>query len=299
MKDAGDIHAYCTSTCLRLLGDYTDCVMIGDDLFTSVSLALALIKRNVDYVGVKKRLSKEFPYQYLSNTMENAEPGTTTVLSTTVKLTSHHNEERQLLAIGYKSLEANHHINTILSTIGSVLPIGEVESPEDSLKPRVIHEMRRFFSHAVDDHNNYRQGIQKVEESWKTQHCPKRFFATMLGMVAVNAYLAYKYELSIERPDMKPETYMSFIGHLAASLCPQLTQLHYGDARDNNMVAHKIKRIRDCEHYSGEGQENKRRRLRCRICKQSVSDYCETCSTRTILAPVQIIDYVSRHILIF
>ncbi len=66
------------------------------------------------------------------------------------------------------------------------------------------------------------------------------------------------------------------------SLCPHVTQMYDVDGRDHNMVAHKIKPIRDCEHYSSEDQEKKIRRLRCRICEKSGSDYCEIYSTHPI-----------------
>lgn len=56
------------------------------------------------------------------------------------------------------------------------------------------------------------------------------------------------------------------------SLCPHVTQMYDVDGRDHNMVAHKIKPISDCEHYSSVVQEK----------KKSGSDYCEIYSTHPI-----------------
>jgi hypothetical protein len=60
--------------------------------------------------------------------------------------------------------------------------------------PRPIVVKEYFESaNAVDVHNHYRQGALALEEAWQTQQWWHRLFATLLGMIVTDSYLAYSY----------------------------------------------------------------------------------------------------------
>ncbi|POM58709.1 Integrase catalytic core protein [Phytophthora palmivora] len=50
-----------------------------------------------------------------------------------------------------------------------------------------------YFS-TVDVHDHYRQGSLEIEREWLTHSWAHKIFGTVLGMVVVDSYLAYRYE---------------------------------------------------------------------------------------------------------
>lgn len=88
----------------------------------------------------------------------------------------------------------------IMSTYGGlIVKDGERDSIRTTAGNRVTFKYTEVFSnhfqfrHAVDDHNNLRQGEISLEQTWGTHRWPLRIFAFILAVVEVNCYLAFRY----------------------------------------------------------------------------------------------------------
>ncbi|ETP29733.1 hypothetical protein F442_21160 [Phytophthora nicotianae P10297] len=60
-------------------------------------------------------------------------------------------------------------------------------------RPYMVEIFFRYFS-TIDVHDHYRQGSLEMERQWLTHSWAHRIFATTLGMVIVDSYLAYQHE---------------------------------------------------------------------------------------------------------
>lgn len=74
-----------------------------------------------------------------------------------------------------------------------------------------------FARHAVDDHNNLRQGKISLEETWKTHQWEFRVLAFILALVEVNTYNAFRYFVWTS-DDQKHPDFMAFRKMLAKAL---------------------------------------------------------------------------------
>ncbi len=77
---------------------------------------------------------------------------------------------------------------------------GSIDVPQTE----VIH---KYFSAAntIDIHNQYCQGILAIKLTWKTQNWEIRIFQSLIEMILINGYLAFK-SLNIENPTLKEFT---------------------------------------------------------------------------------------------
>ena len=77
------------------------------------------------------------------------------------------------------------------------------------------HVIREYFRAAnrIDIHNQYRQGILAIERTWKTKSWELRIFQSVMGMILVNAYLAYKH---VTKQD---PTLREFTNRVALAMC--------------------------------------------------------------------------------
>lgn len=82
--------------------------------------------------------------------------------------------------------------------------------------------IRQFFQHfgAIDVHDHYRQGILGMERTWLTKKWWIRLFTTILGVIFVNSYFAYRllYKRSNHDSTEGIESFDEFLGHLAYEL---------------------------------------------------------------------------------
>lgn len=70
--------------------------------------------------------------------------------------------------------------------------------------------VEEFFDNMnkVDIHNHYRQGILRLEQTWKTKKWQHRCLATQWGFCAVDAFLANRWrrrEIDVEVPHTHTE----------------------------------------------------------------------------------------------
>ena len=68
------------------------------------------------------------------------------------------------------------------------------------MQPEVIDFMFRYFG-LIDFHDGKRQGTLEIERFWLTQKWWLRFFQTILGVIIVSAYLAYRHEYRSQHYD--------------------------------------------------------------------------------------------------
>lgn len=290
MKRSGDIHKFGTAVTLRLTNGLTGTVLVGDDAFTSVALAEAAMRRGLEYIGNKKRKSIGFPFEYLEDEAMKLQTGQHVSATTQVQLPN--GDVRTILGVGFKATETV--VNTFLSTVGSTAPgteikrrkrtlaefkndIQEVEGENPPIRePRLLEEMRRY-SHAIDDNNNMRQGIQKIEENWKTQRFEVRIFSTIFGMILANAFLCYGYEQQLYHAGEETLTYHKFLDKLVVQLCPKNETIPVIEsAQDPNGTEHSLRSLSELPMYQG----RRHYRRKCKVCHQNCSHYCVACTSR-------------------
>lgn len=116
-------------------------------------------------------------------------------------------------------------VKCFAGTAGSSIPTIPIEQPRILVKPdetcenttRIIRQsamIADYLNHcgAVDIHNHYRQGGLALELE-RTHDWTMRVFQTILGIMEVNSYLAFK---SVTKMDV---IHKDFVNSLAAELC--------------------------------------------------------------------------------
>lgn len=185
---------------------------------------------------------------------------------------------------------------TIISNRGTTLPGSDSVRPRHRLIERegIVETLRyekrvkrpqmmalffsKFSTIDVDDH--YRQGSLALERQWLTRNWTHRFFSTLLGMIVVDAFLAYRYDMR----DEDPGNFHDFVSQLAYQLIfnshpTNRTRRSGGSGVEyNNELSHKIKALIDLPQYARARSEGKRAQRLCKVCNKKASYYCESCS---------------------
>lgn len=80
---------------------------------------------------------------------------------------------------------ADKKLKLLVSTRGTTIET-------DPSRPSMV---KMFFEpfNAVDTNDQYRQGILKLEENWKTHSWVTRTLSTILGVIFVNSHLAMRF----------------------------------------------------------------------------------------------------------
>ena len=163
-----------------------------------------------------------------------------------------------------------------------LLPDGTVE--RRILEVPQTQVIREYFRTAnrVDIHNQYRQGLLAIERIWKTKSWNIRLFQTVMGMILVNAFFAFRFKTG------KSPTLSEFTNVVAQALC--------GEAEGE--VEERPKRRKSAKYAQGAvgppsdrithalvkgkslGVGGIRKQGSCRVCKERhASGVCVTCST--------------------
>ena len=206
-----------TSTCLRLTRPWwgSNRLVCGDSAFASVKTSLALRQRGLHFTGLVKTAHSRFPMKHL-NQVKLAEPGDCSTATATV-------EGIKLIAHVWLDKKRKHFV----STCGTTLPAEPLKKRryrkgDDGLPEVVFKETKRqhvvaeYFSGApsIDIHNHYRQGSLALEKVWSTQRWWHRIFATLLGIIETNSYLAWKRW----KPQAADLSHRDFVAQLALQL---------------------------------------------------------------------------------
>lgn len=225
-----------TACTLRLTRSYhnTGRIVIGDAWFASVATMTALHEHGLYFTGIVKTAHKNFPTAAITQWASGAdsEGGVQPTRGAHKVLTSKYTcrgQEFDMMAIGWKDTKTKQIIsntgNTKSGHIVTRLRHLKIDDSAGSPKtvrrflsypqPSVVKDMFQAFP-TIDIHDHLRQGVLKMEASWKTHSWEHRFVATMLGIIFTNTYLAYRYDRStagLETVDLR-----TFLEELAFDL---------------------------------------------------------------------------------
>lgn len=322
---------HCAVT-LRTVDNWTGSgrVVVADAAFGSVMTCTELLKRGLYFIGVIKGCTKGFPVAFAQKYLEsNPTKNDYKVITTIVKDGSDTN--RTLMSVLYclKPGMLRQLISSYSSSIlgdekkfaRSIRKQNENEGiwfnereVETIRRPKVIDEGMKYFG-AVDYNDRFRQGYLNWEQAWSTKRIWKRMFTTVLGVIATNAYFAYRLE-SLHTPttDNEHDDKLKFFGFLSR-LAQQLINNSFDSSapvasalRSRSspaavspglrlpilLVLHDAEGIRDrFDTTTEEGKEKSQTYQRdcktCRtrdksgkLCRVKASYYCSECSAPEI-----------------
>ena len=187
------------------------CIIRADSAFTSTTAAVMLGKRGLFLQGIVKGATKEFPAKYFENCQYQR--GDHHAATATI-------EDVPMIALGWK--------DKVLVNLWdySGRPATHDEAVPCVRRWRVIRDIlqtvkrpklvEQYFDSAskIDVHNHLCQGSLALEEAWRTRKWHRRVFATILGMVEVDAFLLH-LALHLDGKSMEHRT---FTERLALSL---------------------------------------------------------------------------------
>jgi len=287
-----------TGTTMRLTRPWhgTNRVLVGDSWFASLLTAFELWRVGLFFMGIVKTASRFFPKKFLStwcvenNSRENR--GKHIILKT-VK------EGVNLYALGWSDKKGKQVITTTGTTLPAdpsrrrrhkrVLVDGRWEKEvyfKNVPRPSIIKELFDAFS-AIDVHDHLRQGSLEMEREWKTQSWVLRIFATVLGMITVNAFNAYIYMMEHNGPQLD---FNKFLGKLSYELIFNKFLLEEErvlrmrgagaapDADEEEKHIHQPALLSQLPQYAYLEGSNTRARRRCKTCDHKTAWYCIQCS---------------------
>ena len=238
---ANDVYKATTAQTLRLVEPWfgTGRTAVGDSYFASVETLLALAKHGLYFMGIVKTAHREYPMKHLKNWYavgNAANPplvrGSHKVLLSTYVAPDGSNHS--MIACGWAERKT---LKTIVSNRGttdqgtpSIRTRHRVAQGIDNVlftqrysisvpRPKVIEMLFDSFA-AVDIADHLRQGSLSMETSWLTKSWYVRVFATVLGMIFTDCYLAYVMEFKNHHDGVTVgmQTYHSFLDKLAYQL---------------------------------------------------------------------------------
>ena len=289
---AGRVFPYNTAVTLRLTTSIhrTNRTVVGDSAFSSVSTAGACQQYGLHFMGIIKTAHKQYPKNILKAWAHNQPRGSHHVMQATPV-------ERPIYALAWNDKKLKLFVFTRGTTIDAEPAVRkrarldedgrtrefELEIP----RPRMV---KMFFDgfNAVDTNDQYRQGILKLEENWKTHSWATRTFTTILGVIFVNSHLAMRLTRDNDATQ-DPSTFKEDMGKLAYLLIfnPYLVD-EARDLRnrggDNRNVetpeelrgSHISAHLHDTSKYRE--LPKMRARMRCSICQKLTRQFCVDCS---------------------
>ena len=178
-------------------------VVAGDSWFASVRTAEMLEKNGLYFIGDVKTGTKRFVPKDIYNAGTADENGAWSTWVSSLELGG--DETIPIFCVTHRRGES---IHAFVATCGTTLPgtacMAYFEDDEERVNaevtdyeitrkcPRVLNDFT-LAQPAIDCHNRYRQHILAMEKRLITNNYSFRFFTTMLGFVAVNAFFALRY----------------------------------------------------------------------------------------------------------
>lgn len=194
---AGRVFPYNTAVTLRLTETLhgSGRTIIGDSAFSSVSTALACRQYGLHFMGIIKTAHLQYPKALLQQLSHGQPRGSFKLMTTT-------NTPQPVHALAW----ADKKLKLLVSTRGTTIETDpsmreRARLNEDGTTVRFEIAVPRpsmvkmFFEpfNAVDTNDQYRQGILKLEENWKTHSWVTRTLSTILGVIFVNSHLAMRF----------------------------------------------------------------------------------------------------------
>lgn len=287
----GRVFPYNTAVTLRLTSSIhgTNRTVVGDSAFSSMSTARACKQYGLHFMGIIKTAHKQYPKAILKRLSHGQPRGSFKVMQTT-------SVEDPIYALAW----ADKKLKLLVSTRGTTLPtdasvrkrarLNEDGSTQEFqiLVPRPSM-VKMFFEpfNAVDTNDQYRQGILKLEENWKTHSWVTRAISTVLGVIFVNSHLAMQLtrgnlNLSADtlKNDMDKLAYrLIFNPYLAdeqRDLRPRPGDPEVTTTPEALRGNHVLMNLGESTKYRGKSCNSAR--IRCSICSTPCRSYCLDCS---------------------
>ena len=279
-------------------------LIVADSAFASVKSAVALkVKNGLYFHGLVKTAHRRFPKKYLNEVKIDTRGGHVALETS--------DESVDLRAVTWNDGKKDKKTGMIVrknfvASCGTTLAastahrkrrwrIGADGRSEDYFvtvpRPQIVQE---YFDGAakIDIHNHFRQGRQGVAlEQRGTMRWDFRFYQTILGMVEVDSFLAYRRFC----PHRATTKHVDFLRVLVQGLldntigcAPDAPVLRPrpGDAGADGSPMHSLRQNRTAPYFIGKaatakavGKPEPQCILRCRVCGKNASYYCPFCSS--------------------
>lgn len=138
----------------------------------------------------------------------------------------------------------------------------------------------------IDRHNRYRQHLLAMEKRFNTNTFAFRYFTTLLGMVAVNAFFAHRYfnsSVADFKSEMDKLGFRLMNNHEANSPEPSPPKVTSTASpfRIDLDVCHDVLPLKSLPGYieATQNQKQKGKQQRCVWCNNVTSACCKGCST--------------------
>lgn len=275
-----------TATTLRLTQPWhgTGRLVVGDSWFGSVKTAVQLHKQGLYFLGIVKTATKDFPMKAIKDRCPEDRGGTICAKATV--------ENTDLLSVAWKDKKIHTFIGSCSTTLEGTP--AKKRRTDDEGRPYIyqvprIKLVEEYFSGApaIDVHNHIRQSGLALELVWNTQNWKHRIYASLLGIIETNAYLAYKYFKNVHN-NVSHSTFTEKVAHQLILYKENETR----DARENGVGVG--------ETVSGESTDHKlvalssisektRVQRKCVICsrvhkkQQKASYFCGSCGYKAVL----------------
>lgn len=266
-------------------------LLLADSYFGSVGAASYLWREHkLLFTGVVKHAHKFFPRDLLLG-YPYRDRGDWVCYEAVV-------DGVRMLACGWKDLRVMTYVTTHttcedgMQTSRQYTCMPEAGSPlphkvEVHLsRPELVQHYHDFCS-AVDIHNHLRQGGLQLERVLHTHTWWVRSFSTLLGMIEVDAYLAYRYQMS-SLPSIALIDHTTFTRHLAIQLVRLAGSTGLGPVTRASLQAARkqaaegtgssqrpLHNIRALETLGP--HRPKSVQLKCRVCHKHTTHFCLTC----------------------
>ena len=283
-----------TTWLLRLCEPYfgSHRIVRADSAFTSTTAAVLLGKRGLFLQGIVKGATKEFPAKYLDNCQYQR--GDHHAATATI-------EGVPMIALGWKDKTLKRFLSTCGTTVeGQPHTKKRYRVSEDGESSEIFYKtvkrpklVEEYFDSAskIDVHNHLRQGSLALEEAWGTRKWHHRVFASILGMVEVDAFLLY----SALHLDGKSMEHRTFTERLALSLItntygvpvsPHIRSLRSPQQSESASTdtAHLFMPLTTLHQYESKQGSAGGARRKCLVCVRVFKEqnnghyFCSTCS---------------------
>ena len=289
---AGRVFPYSTAVTLRL----TEAIhgsgrtVVGDSAFSSVSTALACQQYGLNFMGIIKTAHLQYPKALLQQLSQGQPRGSYKLMMAT-------STARPIYALAW----ADKKLKLLISTRGTTLPTdasmrcrarlnenGETDRYEIAVpRPSMVKMFYDRFN-AVDTNDQYRQGILKLEENWKTHSWAIRTLSTVLGVIFVNCHLGMRFLRGPEgmgsvlsfKDDMDKLAYRlifnPYLNNEQRDLRPRPREPEAMLTPEELRGSHVWASLTDSTKFRGKPSNSAK--LRCCICGKPTRSYCVDCS---------------------